>query len=97
MAADPEAWATLEHYRMGMVTWTCDVVGLDSERPALRLMLRSAGDVLDQLSVRWLQHNPEFRIEGVVEAMVQVVIGALRAAQALDPTLDIRRAIKLFT
>jgi AcrR family transcriptional regulator len=29
MAADPEAWATLEHYRMGMVEWTCEVAGLD--------------------------------------------------------------------
>jgi AcrR family transcriptional regulator len=97
MAADPEAWATLEHYRMGMVEWTCEVAGLDPERPALRLMLRAAGDTLDQLSVRWLQQSPEFAIDAVVEAMVHMVTGALRAAQALDPTLDTRRAIKSLT
>ena len=34
---------------------------------------------------------------GVVEAMVHMVTGALRAAQALDPTLDTRRAIKSLT
>lgn len=97
MAADPEAWQTLEHYRMRMVVWTCEVAGLDPEDPALRLMLRTVGDALDQLSVRWLRQRPGFEIDAVVEAMVHMVTGALRAAQSLDPTLDTKRAIKLLS
>lgn len=94
MAADPEAWDALERHRMRMVAWTCEVAGLDPENHALRLTLRTAGDAMDQLSVRWLQQGRGFAVDALVEAMVHVVTGALRAAQALDPTLDIKRAVK---
>jgi hypothetical protein len=82
---------------MGIVAWTCDLAGLDPENQALRLTLRTAGDAMDQLSMRWLQQGRDFKIDALVEAMVHLVTGALRAAQRLDPTLDIRYAVKVLS
>lgn len=88
MSADPEAWDVLERFRLRMVEWVCGAAGIDPASPAMRLMLRTAGDALDQLSVRWLQQGRQFEVERLVEAMVHVVTGSLAAAQSLDPTLD---------
>lgn len=97
MSADPEAWDTLEGHRMEIVAWTCEVAGLDPGNQALQLTLRTAGDAMDQLSVRWLQQGRDFEIDALVEAMVHVVIGTLWAAQTLDPTLDIRHAVTVLS
>ena len=97
MSADPEAWDVLERFRLRMVDWVCGAAGIDPATPAMRLMLRTAGDALDQLSVRWLQQGREFEIERLVEAMVHVVTGSLAAASALDPTLDTARGIAVLS
>jgi AcrR family transcriptional regulator len=97
MSADPEAWEVLEGFRLRIVDWVCDAVGIERATPAMRLMLRTAGDALDQLSVRWLQQGREFEIERLVEAMVHVVTGSLAAAGALDSTLDTSRGIELLS
>lgn len=97
MTADPEAWDVLEGLRLRMVHWVCEVTGLDPESPAAALMLRTAGDALDQLSVRWLQSGRQFEIESLVEAMIHIVTGSLAAAQQLDPKLKTARAIALLS
>jgi AcrR family transcriptional regulator len=97
MSADPEAWEVLEGFRLRMVDWVCDAVGIERGSPAMRLMLRTAGDALDQLSVRWVQQGRQFEIEPLVEAMVHVVTGSLAAAQSLDPTLDTAPGIQLLS
>jgi AcrR family transcriptional regulator len=97
LAADPEAWNVLEQRRERMVDWMCDVVGLDPESVALRLTLRSAGDNLDQMSVRWLRQGRRFPVDTMAEAMVHLVIGALRAAQELDPAVQTAQAVRLLT
>jgi AcrR family transcriptional regulator len=97
MSADPEAWDVLEGFRLRMVDWVCAAAGIDPGSAAMRLMLRTAGDALDQLSVRWLQQGRQFEIERMVEAMVNVVIGSLAAARSLDPTLDTGPGIELLS
>jgi AcrR family transcriptional regulator len=97
MSADPEAWEVLEGFRLRMVDWVCDAVGIERGSTAMRLMLRTAGDALDQLSVRWVQQGRQFEIEPLVEAMVHVVTGSLAAAQSLDPTLDTAPGIQLLS
>ena len=67
MSADPEAWHALERHRMGIVAWTCEVAGLNPENDALQLTLRTAGDAMDQLSVRWLQQGRNFDIDALVD------------------------------
>lgn len=89
MAADSEAWEAFEEIRMQMVRWTCDLVGLDmSGSPALRLIMRTAGDVLDRLSVRWLESGQPFEVDDMVETMVAIIIEFFDRSQALEPTLD---------
>jgi AcrR family transcriptional regulator len=97
LVADAEAWDVLEQFRERMVDWMCELVGLDSESSALRLTLRSMGDDLDQMSVRWLRQGRRFPVDAMAEAMVHLVIGALRAAQQLDPTLHTAQAVLLLT
>lgn len=97
MSADPEAWEVLEGFRLRMVDWVCDAVGIERSSAAMQLMLRTAGDALDQLSVRWLQRGREFEIDRLVEAMVHVVTGSLAAAGALDPALETTRGIELLS
>jgi AcrR family transcriptional regulator len=97
LAADAEAWDALEHHRMGMVIWTSTAVGLDPDNDALRLMLRAAGDAMDQLSLRWLQQGRGFPVDDLAEAMVRMVVGALWAARALDPALDVEPAAALLS
>lgn len=97
MTADPEAWEVLEGFRLRMVDWVCDVTGIDGNSPAIRLMLRTAGDALDQLSVRWLRQGRPFGIEKLVEAMVHLVTGSLAAAQSLDAALDTAGGIELLS
>jgi AcrR family transcriptional regulator len=95
MSGDPEAWDVLEGYRQRVVDWVCDAVGVDRDNAAMRIMLRTAGDALDQLSVRWVQQGRRFGIERLVEAMVHVVTGSLAGARALDPGLDLHAGIEL--
>lgn len=95
ISSDPEAWDVLENFRLAMVDWVCDAIGVDRNSPALRLMLRTAGDALDQLSVRWLQQGRQFEINHLVEAVMHVVTGSLAAAEALDPTLNASEAVEL--
>jgi len=95
LAADPEAWDVLEAFRVRMVEWMCQIVDLDPESPALRLTLRTTGDALDQLSVRWLLQGRPYPIEDMVEVIVHQVTGSLAGAHSLDPRLDVSRAIRL--
>lgn len=89
MAADSEAWDAFEDIRMQMVRWTCELVGLDmSSSPALRLMMRTAGDVLDRLSVRWFESGQPFEVDAMVETMVRVIIEFFDHSRSLDDTLD---------
>jgi AcrR family transcriptional regulator len=97
LAADPEAWEVLEGFRVRMVEWMCQVVDLDPDSTALRLTLRTTGDALDQLSVRWLQQGRPYSIESMVEVMVHQVTGSLAGAHSLDPGLDVSRAIRLLS
>jgi AcrR family transcriptional regulator len=97
LAADPDAWEVLEAFRVRMVEWMCQIVDLDPESPALRLTLRTTGDAMDQLSVRWLQQGRPHPVGAMVEVMVHQVIGSLGGAHSLDPQLDVSRAIRLLS
>lgn len=97
IANDSEAWEALERIRLGMVAWLCDLLGLEEESEALRLTIRTAGDALDGITVRWLEHDCDLPVDNLVEAMVQFVVGALHAACSLDSKLDVSQAIAQVT
>jgi AcrR family transcriptional regulator len=92
---DPETWAMFEENRWRRVGWTCDLLGLDSQRPSVQMMLRSAGGAVDEATVYWLQHCTPFDIDLMAETFVDLVAVALRNAACLDPGLDVEAALAL--
>ena len=97
MATDPEAWDVFEGIRMEMVKRTCDLAQLDlSSSPALRLVMRTAGDVLDRISVRWLESGQPFEADAMVDIMVQVIVDFFALAERLDGALHTAHVAELF-
>jgi AcrR family transcriptional regulator len=88
IASDPAAWEILEERRMEIIANACQIVGFDPQSLAPRLTLRAISAALDQLSALWLQQGRLFPVDSVVEAMMHIVVGALRGASELDSSLD---------
>jgi len=90
---DPEAWELFEADRWRTIEWLCTRLGLDFRADALRMMLRAAVGALDEATVYWLEHDQDFDISAVIEELVDVTIGCLRAAARLDPALNVEDAV----
>lgn len=88
IASDPEAWEVLETRRITIISHALEVVGLDPTAEAPRMTLRAISAGMDQLSALWVQQNRAYPVDALVEAMMQIIVGALRGASALDPSLD---------
>ncbi|HEY0691125.1 MAG TPA: helix-turn-helix domain-containing protein [Kribbella sp.] len=64
------------------------VLGLDTDRPAVRLALRSCLAAVDEAAVIWLQDGRQFPVEGVIEMLMATLAEMLRQAAKLDPAFD---------
>ncbi|MBP2475137.1 AcrR family transcriptional regulator [Crossiella equi] len=71
-----------------------DNLGLDYDRPAVRLALRLYATAADQLARDFLTGSP-FDAATVVEVLMTVLAGVLRAARTADPGLDIDKILEL--
>ncbi len=91
---DHEAWEIFDQSRWRTVEWTCQLLGLDFGRQAVRLMLRSCAGALDEATTYWLKNDRPFDPDAMVEVVVQLLITSLRCAAQLDPELDVREAIR---
>lgn len=90
---DPEAWEIFDQSRWHTIEWTCQLLGLDVARPALRLMLRSCAGGLDEATTFWLKNDRPFDLDAMVEVVVELLITSLRCAAQLDPEIDIGNAV----
>ena len=90
---DPEAWAIFDQSRWHTIEWTCRLLDLDVERPALRLMLRSCAGALDEATTYWLKTDRPFDPDAMVEAIVELLVTSLRCAARLDPEIDVSNAV----
>ncbi|GGP46341.1 TetR/AcrR family transcriptional regulator [Saccharothrix coeruleofusca] len=72
----------------------CRNLGLDFERPAVRLAARLYATAADQLARDHLTSADPLDTDTVVEMLVAVLIGALRAARTADPELDVDPVIR---
>jgi len=61
-------------------------LGLDFDLPAVRLAVRLYNAAADQLAMDYLTSPHGFEPDDVVEALVTVLTGALRAVEVLDPS-----------
>src|SRR5437762_52262 len=75
--------------------WTCQLLGLDADRPALRLSLRACIGAVDEATVYWLKTGHPFERDAVVELLIEFLITALEGAARLDSNIDSTAAIAL--
>jgi AcrR family transcriptional regulator len=92
-AGDPEAWQIFDESRWRTIEWTCQLLELDPTRTALRLMLRSCAGALDEATTYWLKNDRPVGVDALVEAVVELLITALRSAAQLDPKIDVGNAV----
>lgn len=90
---DPEAWQIFDQSRWHTIEWTCRLLELDLDRPALRLMLRSCAGALDEATIYWLKNGRPFDLDAMVEVVVELLVTSLRCAAQLDPELDVSDAV----
>ncbi|MCX2929924.1 TetR family transcriptional regulator [Mycobacterium sp. CVI_P3] len=93
--ADPEAWAFFEELRWREIDRGCLVLGLDPQKPALRMMLRAAAAAADAVAAFWHQNGQPFDVTALTDVLFEQTITALRGAAELDPSLEgaVERAI----
>ncbi|HEX6359086.1 helix-turn-helix domain-containing protein [Actinophytocola sp.] len=72
----------------------CENLGLDYDRPAIRLVVRLYMTAADQLARDYLTSDHPFDANVVVEMLMTVLTGALRAAHTADPELDVEPIIR---
>ena len=94
--ADPEAWAFFEELRWREIDRGCLVLGLDPQKPALRMMLRAATAAVDAVAAFWHQNGQPFDVTALGDVLFEQTIAALRGAAELDPSLanPVERAIE---
>lgn len=93
---DPEAWAFFEENRWREIERGCEALGLDPQRPALRMMLRSASAAGDAVAAFWHQNGQPFDLTALTDVLFEQTIDALRGAAQLDPSIaeSVERAIE---
>jgi AcrR family transcriptional regulator len=90
---DPETWEIFDQSRWHTIEWTCQLLGLDVARPALRLMLRSCASGVDEATAYWLKNDRPFDPAAMVEVLVELLVASLRCAAQLDPEIDVGNAV----
>ena len=71
----------------------CENLGLDFDRPAVRAALRMYTTAADQLARDFLVREHPFDEHVVVEMLMTVLAGALRAARVADPSLEVEQVL----
>jgi AcrR family transcriptional regulator len=91
--ADPEAWQVFENARTTVLFAAAALLGLDPHNDAMRLIGRTAVAAVDETTARWLDVEDRFDVDVVVEMLVNLIAGCLRAAPFLDPSVDVDHAV----
>ena len=91
--ADPEAWELFEEGRWRIVEWFCNQLRLDSRSHAVRMMIRAGIGAIDEATIYWLQAGRPCDIDTMARALTDLASRSLLSVEAIDPTIDIRRAL----
>lgn len=93
-AAGPGTVAAFEEIRWTGLGTICELLDVDAKRPAARAALHSFACAADDLTLLWLNGERPFDRDAMVEAIVALLAGALRAAGELDPGLNLDRSVE---
>lgn len=88
-----DATEAFEATRWGIIVWATNKLGLDGDNPGMQMMWSSFGAGADEATIGWLRADCPYPIDVLVEALVELLAGALRGAASLDPALDVDRAV----
>jgi AcrR family transcriptional regulator len=91
--ADPESRAVIDASRQRGIRLVGQILGLDPERPVLRLAMRSCLAAADEIAVAWLQDERPFPVEDIIEMLMATMAEMLRQAVRLDPEIDATQAL----
>lgn len=94
LGTDPQAWRIIDEARDSATSWMAVELGLDPQHRALRLMLRAMSGAIDEATVHWLAHGRSASLGNLIEALMEIVVAALRGAARLDPSLDVDAALR---
>ncbi|OLR91945.1 hypothetical protein [Actinokineospora bangkokensis] len=92
---DPAVREVFEAARWDAIKAAAQFLGLDAENAALRLMGRAAVAALDEATAQWLDSEHDFTVEVMVEALMQLIVSAVRSASVIDPTIEAGAALDL--
>ncbi|GAF43587.1 TetR/AcrR family transcriptional regulator [Rhodococcus wratislaviensis] len=82
------------------IVWTglmtiSELLDVDAEQPATRAALHSFACAADDLTLQWLNDGRPFDCDAMVEAIIALLAGALRAAAELGPGLNLDRFVEV--
>ncbi len=89
----PEACDVLDSGRCSGIRAICGTLGLDSEHPAVSMSMTVFVKAADAAAGAWLDAGQPFTPDRVVDALVELLRGALHSAKQLDPSLDVSEAL----
>jgi AcrR family transcriptional regulator len=88
LGTDADSRAIFDASRERTIKLLGPVLGLDPDRPAARLALRSCLAAVDEAAIIWLQDGRQFPVDGVIEMLIATLAEMLRQAAKLDPAFD---------
>ncbi len=91
---DAAAYQAFERNRWKMTDWVAGQLGLDPERPAVRSGIRSFARAADEATAQWLAAGRPIGTDAAVDGMIELLVGALRAAARWDGELSVDAAVE---
>lgn len=88
LGADPDSRAIIDSSRRLALRLIAEILDVDPERPAVRLVLRSWLGTVLETAASWLQDGCPFPADDVIELLMASLAGLLRQAARLDPAFD---------
>ncbi|MCE7006338.1 TetR/AcrR family transcriptional regulator [Kibdelosporangium philippinense] len=89
----PEACEVLDSTRCADIRSIAGVLGLDHENPAVHLSMTVFIAAVKSAVGAWLDAGQPYVHERVVDALVELLRGALHSVKQLDPSIDVSEAL----
>ncbi|WP_079001601.1 TetR/AcrR family transcriptional regulator [Streptomyces sp. AS58] len=91
--AGPAVAQAFQSMRWSGIDWISRLLGLDPDHPSVQLTMNTYVNTADDIATRWLQQTEPFGLDEVTQALLEVLVGSLKAATRLDPELDVADAV----
>jgi AcrR family transcriptional regulator len=89
IGADPEARQIFDEVRRTSGAWFRELFDLDDADPTLSFVLSAVTGAIDEATFRWLQPPALASLDDVIVLVHEILLGALRACEALEPAFTI--------